>query len=426
MPAARETEEPAAATLPPNRRFAARVLEFPIWTENDGEFPRIVAHPSPSNVATGNGRVFAVALHHVSQEGQARLEQELRRVEGDAGGSEAPNPPTPGRSDRLLLATWGQYRALLGALRAAPPGFEELADEIESALHHYTTNRPKTVHGAHRSVGVGPTTLVMGVVNVTPDSFSDGGKFHRPEAAVSHGRKLVEEGAAILDIGGESTRPSATPVDEAEEWARIGPVVRELARATKVPISVDTRHPEVARRAIEAGADIVNDVSGLTDPAMRRVVAETGAAAVVMHQRGTPRTMADLTHYADVRGEVYETLAAVTAAAEADGIAHDRLLIDPGLGFAKDAAQNLDLLSHVGELRSLGYPVLIGASRKSFLGAYGGGGTPADRDEASIGAAVVAALQGAHIVRSHEVARTVRALSVANAIGRGRFAASTP
>ncbi|MCI4370785.1 MAG: dihydropteroate synthase, partial [Thermoplasmata archaeon] len=234
----------------------------------------------------GHGRLFTVALHHLSLEDQVRLEQELRQVGGETAEEAAPAGSAAGVSTRLLLATWGQYHALMTELRGPPTGFEGLADEIGAALANFTSTKPRTVHGAHRSFGVGTATLVMGVVNVTPDSFSDGGQFVRPEAAIAQARRLVGEGAALIDIGGESTRPNATPVSPSEEWERIGPVIRALSADTRVPISVDTRHAEVARRAVEAGADLVNDVSGLRDPEMRRVVAETGAAAVVMHLRG--------------------------------------------------------------------------------------------------------------------------------------------
>lgn len=259
----------------------------------------------------------------------------------------------------------------------------------------------------------------MGVVNVTPDSFSDGGRFLDPEVAVAHGLQLVEEGAAILDIGGESTRPGATPVPEEEEWRRIGPVIEGLAARAGIPLSVDTSHAGVARRALAAGADVVNDVDALSDPTMRTVVAETGAAAVLMHRRGNPSTMQQHTGYRDLRAEVLGALRASAEAAETAGVDHSRILLDPGLGFAKTAAQSLELLTHVRELRGLGYPVVVGASRKSFLAPLGAGDHPADRLEGSLAAAVIAALAGAEVVRAHDVAATVRAVAVADAV-RGR------
>lgn len=289
-----------------------------------------------------------------------------------------------------------------------------------------TTPRPpaavRRILGAHRGFEVGGRTAVMGVVNVTPDSFSDGGRFRDASAAVDHGLRLLEEGAAILDIGGESTRPGATPVSPEEEWRRIGPVLEGLASKGALPLSVDTTHAEVARRAIAAGADVVNDVDALSDPEMRSVVVETGAAAILMHRRGTPSTMQRLTEYRDLRAEVFGALRTAAERAEADGVPRSKLLLDPGLGFAKTAAQSLELLTHLGELRGIGYPVVVGASRKSFLAPIGGGDRPSDRLEGSLAAAVVASLAGVEVVRAHDVRATVRAVAVADAV-RGRTGA---
>jgi len=198
----------------------------------------------------------------------------------------------------------------------------------------------------------------------------------------------------------------------------VGPVLAGLAGATDVPISIDTRHAEVAERAIDAGADLVNDVEGLRSEAMRRVVARSGAAAVVMHMRGTPATMQQDLAYRDVRAEVYRALADATDAAVADGVPPDHLLVDPGLGFGKSAEQSLELLVHAGEFRSLGYPVVVGPSRKSFLGTLLPEGAAADRLEAGLAAAVIAAERGAALVRTHDVRATVRALAVVAAVDR--------
>ncbi len=266
--------------------------------------------------------------------------------------------------------------------------------------------------GAYRTIHLGDRTRVMGVVNVTPDSFSDGGRFLGPKEALVHAERLVEEGADLIDIGGESTRPRATPVSAEVEWQRVEPVLRGLADRLRVPLSIDTRHSEVAARAVDAGADIVNDVEGLRSEAMRRVVARTGAATVILHMRGTPSTMQDDLEYSDLRGEVRGWLMQQTAAARAEGIGPEKIVVDPGLGFGKSAEQSLELLVHAGELRSLGYPVLVGASRKSFLGWATGVDDPAMRLEAGLAAALIAAQQGVELVRTHDVAPTVRALAL--------------
>ena len=254
-------------------------------------------------------------------------------------------------------------------------------------------------------------TLVMGIVNATPDSFSDGGAYHPLRQAL----KLAEEGADLLDIGGESTRPGAPEVSAAEERARIEPIIRELARSIQnIPLSIDTTKSDVARAALDAGAEIVNDVSGLArDPQMAQ--AAKGAALCLMHMRGTPADMSLRSAYADLHGEVLAELAEVLRRAAEGGIARDQIALDPGLGFAKTGPQNLLLLRRLRELAQLGHPLLVGASRKSFIG--GATGRPAaDRIHGSVAAAVAAALQGAAIVRVHDVAATREALAVADAI----------
>jgi dihydropteroate synthase len=274
--------------------------------------------------------------------------------------------------------------------------------------------------GAHRILRVGGRTRVMGVLNVTPDSFSDGGRFLDPAAAVAHAEALAAEGADVIDIGAESTRPRASPVTSEVEWGRVEPVLRRLAGWIPVPISIDTRHADVAVRAVDAGADIINDVEGLRSEAMRRAVARTGAATVIMHMRGTPATMQDDLVYPDLRGEVAEWLAGRVDAALAEGIGAERIVVDPGLGFGKSPEQSLDLLVHAGEFRRLGYPVLVGASRKSFLGWATGANDPAGRLEAGLAAAVIAGLQGVELVRTHDVAPTVRALALVTTAHAGR------
>lgn len=258
----------------------------------------------------------------------------------------------------------------------------------------------------------------MGVLNVTPDSFSDGGRYLDADAAARRAEEMAAEGADVLDVGGESTRPGAPPVDEAEERRRILPVVRAAARLG-LPVSVDTSKAAVAAAALDAGAVIVNDVSALGDPLMAEVVAASGAGLVLMHMKGTPRTMQDDPRYDDVVAEVREALAERLAAARAAGVGVERLAVDPGLGFGKRLEDNLDLLARLPEIAALGAPVVVGASRKSFLGRLGAGETPAERLEGSLAAAVAAVLGGAAMLRVHDVAATRRATAIADAL-RGR------
>ena len=265
-------------------------------------------------------------------------------------------------------------------------------------------------------------TLVMGVVNVTPDSFSDGGRWFAPEAALAHGLVLLEQGADILDVGGESTRPGAERVSEQEEMRRVIPVIQELCRGG-ARVSVDTMRASVAARALEAGASIVNDVSGgLADPEMAGVVADARVPFVVMHWRGHSHTMQDRASYADVVAEVCRELTERMSDLCDRGVGRDRLILDPGFGFAKLPEHNWSLLAHLDAIQALGQPVLIGTSRKTFLGRLGvpegaEARPPAQRDAATAATTVIAGLAGAWGVRVHDVPSSVDALRVVRAMG---------
>ena len=259
---------------------------------------------------------------------------------------------------------------------------------------------------------------VMGVVNVTPDSFSDGGEFLDPDAALAHGKALIAEGAEVLDVGGESTRPGAAAVGAAEELERVLPVIGGLA-GEGVPISIDTSKAAVAAGALDAGAAIVNDVTALADPEMGALCAERGCGLVLMHMQGTPRTMQEDPTYGDVVADVSAFLADRVRRATDAGVAEERIWVDPGIGFGKTLEHNLELIRRLGELRSLGRPILLGASRKSFLGKLTG--READqRLGGSLAAAVLGRLAGADWVRVHDVAPTRDALLVAEAIAGRR------
>ena len=319
------------------------------------------------------------------------------------------------RSDVLVLGTRKQMRALIRRLRPQPFGLKTLAAEIEAALGALAKEHEIAWRGGCLSLSGRPH--VMGVLNPTPDSFSDGGDFLDPPAALDGALRMVDEGADLLDIGGESTRPGAQPVPEEEELRRVLPLVEHLTPRIPIPISVDTTKAAVARRAAEAGASIVNDVSGLRlDPAMGRTVAEAGCALVVMHMRGSPRTMQQETGYDDLLSEVFQSLRGSVEAAVEAGVPRERVIVDPGIGFGKSAEGNLLLLRRLGELRTLGCPILVGASRKSFIGAVLGIEAPKDRLEGSVAAAVVAVWNGAHIVRVHDVGATRRAVDLAWAV----------
>lgn len=264
-----------------------------------------------------------------------------------------------------------------------------------------------------RTLAGGP--FLMGIINVTPDSFSDGGSFLAPEKAIEHGRQLIDEGAAIVDVGGESTRPGADAVTEEEELRRVLPVVEALAGEGAV-VSIDTSKPGVARAAIGAGAAIINDVSASAD--MVEIASSTGAGLVVMHMQGTPRTMQSNPTYGDVVGEVREFLIGRAEHAVERGVDRSQIVIDPGIGFGKTLDHNLELLTHLEAFTSSGYPVLVGTSRKSFLGVLTGEAMPERRDLATAATTALAVAAGVFVVRVHNVAVSRPAMQVAGAMVR--------
>jgi len=258
----------------------------------------------------------------------------------------------------------------------------------------------------------------MGILNVTPDSFSDGGRFLDHEAAVRHGLAMVSDGADLVDVGGESTRPGSDPVSAADEIDRVVPVIKRLAaELPDVPVSIDTRKADVAEAALDAGATIVNDVSAGADPRMFEVAREAGAGLVLMHMKGEPKTMQEAPHYDDVVREVRDYLAGRVDAAEAAGIERDRLCVDPGLGFGKTSGHSLRLMRDVDALLDVGRPVLVGPSRKSFIGKVLGTEVD-DRVEGTAAAVAYMASRGAHIVRVHDVLEMVRVVRVVDAVVR--------
>lgn len=259
------------------------------------------------------------------------------------------------------------------------------------------------------------TPVVMGILNVTPDSFSDGGDNEDPAAAIAHGERMIAQGAAIIDIGGESTRPGAQSVTPLAENARVRPVVARLS-VENVPVSIDTRHHEVASACVEAGASIINDISGFRDPEMVRVAAESDAGVVIMHMLGEPGTMQQAPVYEDVVSEVGGYLLAQAATLEAAGVDAERIAIDPGIGFGKTLEHNLALLKSLPQLAAFGYPVLVGVSRKRFLGDITGVTEPRQRLGSSLAAALESIRLGASIVRVHDVAETVQAIAARGAI----------
>lgn len=270
--------------------------------------------------------------------------------------------------------------------------------QVRDIPHRATRWRLRT-----RTLDLPPIPLWMGIVNVTPDSFSDGGLYYDPGRAIDQGLALAEQGADILDVGGESTRPYSDPVAVDEELRRVMPVVERLVRDTKLPISIDTSKSKVAREAIAAGAEIINDITGLEgDPHMLQVAVESGAGVCAMHMQGTPQTMQDNPHYDNLTGEIFAYLAARRDALLAAGVDFERICLDPGIGFGKTHQHNITLMSMCERFHELGCPLLVGHSRKGFLGKIVGD-QEADRTAATVGAALTLARQGIQVIRVHDV-----------------------
>jgi dihydropteroate synthase len=260
--------------------------------------------------------------------------------------------------------------------------------------------------------------LVMGILNITPDSFSDGGLYYSAEEAIGHGLEMVKDGASILDIGPESTRPGAAPVEASEQIRRAVPVIESLRKQTDIPISIDTFNPDVAQAAVAAGANIINDITALSNPKMARLAVEKQVPVILMHMLGTPATMQNNPQYGDVAKEVLKYLIERAQYAQKIGIPKERIFIDPGIGFGKTTEHNLLLLNHLEELTQTDYRVLVGTSRKRFIGQITGGNIPAGRIFGTAATVALAVQKGASIIRVHDVAEMVDAVKVVNAVRR--------
>jgi dihydropteroate synthase len=341
------------------------------------------------------------------------LKQEMLSRGGEVATSREVYELKGGNADCLVMGTLTQFENLLPKLKQQPFGLRKLADGLEAALRHYDERTPAGPAGLALSDG----PLLMGILNVTPDSFSDGGSYAGPDEAVRAALAMADEGAHFIDVGGESTRPGSDPLPEDEEAARVLPVVTALAGSLPGRISVDTYKARVAAQALEAGAYLINDISALRmDPEMVAVVRDAGCPIVLMHMLGEPKTMQAEPAYHDVVGEVYAFFAERIAWAVENGLKEENILIDPGLGFGKTTEHNLALMRDLETFRSLGRPIVLGASRKRFLGEILGIDKASERDEATAATTVLAVCAGAHVVRVHSVAINRDAVRVARAI----------
>ena len=367
--------------------------------------------PAPEIDRTVTGGVHQAITARVRPEQAAALERELRALGGECSISGI-GVDEHDLVDAVLMGTRAQFESLFEALETADNGFSSLASELRCGLDRSAGGAPP-VSDPDRAYPWDDGTAVMGILNVTPDSFYDGGRYETTADAIERAERLIEAGADIVDVGGESTRPGADPVPVEDEIDRVVPVIEALAEA-EIAISIDTRKAAVARAALEAGADILNDVSGLEDPEMRLVAAENDVPVVVMHSINTPVDPDAEVEYDDVVRDTIDSLTERVLLAEKAGLDRSQIIVDPGIGFGKSAVESFELLDRVGEFRSLGCPVLVGHSRKSMFGLIDG-----DRSEerlaATVAASALAAERGADIVRVHDVAENVAAIETAAA-----------
>ncbi len=342
------------------------------------------------------------------------LKQEMLSLGGDVAVDGRGLDCSTETTDALLFANYKQLERLILKLDRYPR-LQPLGQTLKETLANLAKDE-YAIRCRSRTYRLGKRTLLMGILNVTPDSFSDGGRYFDQEKAIAHGLKMAEEGADIIDVGGESTRPGSTPIGLKEELSRVIPVVETLAEKLPVPISVDTSKPAVAQRAIEAGAEIINDISGLCfDVDLAHVAAKEGTPLILMHIRGTPETMQKNTHYDSLFSEILSSLKDSIARAESAGVNPDQIVIDPGIGFGKDLAHNLLIIKNISEFRVLGKPILIGTSRKAFIGRILNAGVT-ERLEGTLSSIAIAVLNGAHMIRSHDVLPARKAIDVADAI----------
>ncbi len=342
------------------------------------------------------------------------LKQEMLSLGGDVAVDGRGLDCSAQQTDALIMGTQNHFEKLILKL-GQYPDLQSLGQSIKETIRNISKIQ-FAIHCRKKTLTLGKRTLLMGVLNVTPDSFSDGGLFFDKEKAIAHGIRMVEEGADVIDIGGESTRPGSKPLELEEELRRVIPVIESLSKETDVPISIDTYKSDVAQRAIAAGAEIINDISALRfDPNLAQVAARENIPLILMHIRGTPETMQKNIYYESLFSEILQYLKGSIQIAESAGVDPQQIIVDPGIGFGKTVEDNLLIIKNLYEFRILGKPILLGTSRKSFIGkilnAEAGG-----RLEGTLSSIAIGVLNGAHVIRSHDVLQAKKAIAVADAI----------
>lgn len=393
--------------------FYPRVL---VQDDISEELQNMGASPWGIRIMLPKSAFFRIRVADVDSRGANILKQQFLSVGGEVAVSRNSLSLSVVKTDVIIFATLSQINRASERLSLQPFGLKALSEEIKTAVDNFISGKKKIFDASGKKILIGKKTLVMGILNVTKDSFSDGGDFLKYECAVRRAEQIVSEGADIVDVGGESTRPGSSPVSAKEELRRVLPVVKYISKKTKIPVSIDTYKSVVAKACINEGACIVNDVSGLRfDKKMAGIVSSKRCGLVIMHMKGSPADMQFNPTYKDVLFETINFFYDRISFAEEHGIDPNRIIIDPGIGFGKTVSHNLEIISRLREYRTIGAPVLVGASRKSFIGKILDSPVD-DRLEGSIASAVASAINGADIVRAHDVKETARALSVIDAV----------
>jgi len=378
------------------------------------QMKKVGVDPTGVKLMAGKTLHFNLRIEGIDPRTANLLKQEMLSVGGDAAldrrGLDCSTPST----DAILIGTQKQFEKLTSKLEQYP-ALQSLGHSLKETLKNISKTH-YTIRCRKRTFKLGKQTLLMGVLNVTPDSFSDGGLFLDREKAIAQGLKMVEEGADLIDIGGESTKPGSKPLGLEEELRRVIPVIEALAKEVDVPISIDTYKSTVAKKAIEAGAQMINDISGLHfDPDLAHVASKEDVPLILMHTRGTPETMQKDVHYESLFSEILQYLRESIRRAESAGLDPGQIVIDPGIGFGKNLEDNLLIIKNLQEFRILGKPILLGTSRKTFIGKILHAEVT-ERLEGTLSSIAIGVLNGAHIIRCHDVLEAKKAISVADAI----------
>jgi len=401
-------------------KFKIRALNIKTRQEGLKEFEKIGATTAGSHIMVDKIFPISLKVRGINPLAANILKQEMLARGGDVVTSRDSLMETGGKADVIIQGTVKGVRSLIGKIKLQPFGLKALSGDLESYIDKLDENKRggKLIIGK-KEFNLNEDVLVMGILNVTPDSFYDGGYYFEKDKACRRAETIVKEGAQIIDVGGMSTRPGSLPVNFEEEVERIIPVIEYISKNYDILVSADTYRSEVARRAIDVGAHIINDISGLSmNSNMVKVIAEGDVSVVIMHIKGTPENMQKNPEYENVIDEIYDYFEDKTAIAIDSGIKPGKIIVDPGIGFGKTLEHNLEILNKVYEFRMLGYPVLIGASRKSFIGSILD--LPLEeRLEGSLAAAVCLVIGGVNILRVHDVAETIRAVKIAKRITNG-------